>query len=137
MVPGGGFKAIPSISREDVGEITAQVMMRDDLNNKRIRLTGSESFSFPEVAERISSISGKGIKHQSIPLSMINIVSFLRLPFTPFVRSIYMSLKLLNNFPENLAENVPGDHAILRKLFDYESHTLDMEIWRRVKEHRL
>jgi uncharacterized protein YbjT (DUF2867 family) len=135
IVPGGGGNAIPAISPEDVGEITAQIVMRNDLNKKRIRLTGPKAYSFPEAAEIISDISGKTIKHMAIPLFIINIVSFLLLPFTPFVRYIYKSLKLLNNFPLDLAENVPEDHKILRELFDYEPVTLEMEINRRIKEN--
>ena len=137
MVPGGGLNAIPTISPEDVGEITAQIVMRDDLNEKRIRLTGPKAYSFPEVAKLITDISGKRIKHMTIPLFVINIVSFLLLPFTPFVRYLYKSLKLLNNFPTDLAKNVSEDHKILRDLFDYEPVTLEMEIKRRIKENIL
>ncbi|MCK5198217.1 MAG: NAD(P)H-binding protein, partial [Spirochaetales bacterium] len=96
-VPGGGVNAIPAVSPEDVGEITAQVVMRGDLNKKRIRLTGPKAYSFPEAAKIVSDISGKIIKHITIPLLIINIVSFLLLPFTPFVRYLYKSLKMLNN----------------------------------------
>jgi uncharacterized protein YbjT (DUF2867 family) len=136
-VPGGGYNAFPTISPEDVGEITAQIVMRDDLNGKRIKLTGPKAYSFPEVAKLISDISGKKIKHMRIPLFLINIVSFLLLPFAPFVRYLYKSLKMLNNFPSDLAENVPEDHKLLRKLFDYEPVTLEMEINRRINENSL
>lgn len=136
-VPGGGFNAFPTISSEDVGEITAQIVIRDDLNNKRIRLTGPKAYSFPEVAKLITHISGIRIKHITIPLFLINIVSFLLLPFTPFVRYLYNSLKMLNNFPLDLAENVSKDHEILKELFDYEPVTLEMEISRRIKENIL
>ena len=137
IVPGGGSNAFPTISPEDVGEITAQIVMRDDLSEKRIRLTGPTAYSFPEVAELITNISGKKIKHMAIPLFLINIVSFLLFPFTPFVRYLYKSLKMLNNFPPDLAENVPEDHKILRELFDYEPVTLEMEINHRIKENLL
>ncbi|MEN8155028.1 MAG: NAD(P)H-binding protein [Acidobacteriota bacterium] len=110
---------------------------RDDLNGKRIKLTGPKAYSFPEVAKLIAGISGKRIKHMTIPLFLINIVSFLILPFTPFVRFLYKSLKMLNNFPSDLAEDVPKDHKLLRELFDYEPMTLEMEINRRVKENNL
>jgi len=136
-VPGGGLNAFPTISPEDVGEITAQIVMRDDLNGKRIKLTGPKAYSFPEVAKLISDISGKRIKHMTIPLFLINIVSFLLLPFAPFVRYLYKSLKMLNNFPSDLAKNVPEDHKLLRELFDYEPVTLEMEINRRIKENTL
>lgn len=137
VVPGGGLNAIPTISSEDVGEITAQIVIRGDLKNKRIRLTGPKAYTFPEVANKISALSGKRIKHVTIPLFIVNIVSFLLLPFTPFVRYLYKSLKLLNNFPPDLADNVATDHKTLRELFDYEPVTLEMEINRRIKENRL
>ncbi|MHC1774855.1 MAG: SDR family oxidoreductase [Lentimicrobium sp.] len=136
-VPGGGFNAIPSISAEDVGEITAQVAMRNDLNGKRIKLTGPEAFTFPEVAKRISEISGKKIKHISVPLSIIQVVSFILIPFAPFVRYLYKSLKMLNNFPPDLAADVPKQHRLLRELFDYEPVTLEMEIRKRMKENKV
>ena len=130
-VPGGGYNAIPAISSEDVGEITAQAALRDDLNGKRIKLTGPEAFSFPEAARRITLISGRKIKHRSIPLAIINIISFLLTPFFPFTRYLYKSLKLLNNFPRDLADRVPEEHKLLRELFIYEPVTLEMEIKRR------
>ncbi|HOU69752.1 MAG TPA: NAD(P)H-binding protein [Paludibacteraceae bacterium] len=136
-VPGGGFNAIPSISAEDVGEITAQVAIRNDLKGKRIKLTGPEAFTFPEVAKRISEISRKRIKHMAIPLVIINVVSFILIPFAPFVRYLYKSLKMLNNFPKDLAENVPKEHRLLREMFDYEPITLDMEIQKRMKKNKI
>ena len=137
VVPGGGLKPFPTISPEDVGEITAQIVMRNDLDKKRIKLTGPKAYSFPEVAKLMSDISGRKIKHIKIPLFLINIVSFLLLPFTPFVRYLYKSLKMLNNFPADLAEDVPKNHNLLRKSFDYEPVTLEMEIIQRIKEKRL
>jgi uncharacterized protein YbjT (DUF2867 family) len=136
-VPGGGYKAIPTISGEDVGEITAQVALRNDLNGRRLKLTGPEAFSFPEVAEKISLLTGKKIKHVAIPLTIINVVSFLLIPFIPFVRFLYKSLKMLNNFPKDLADKVPEDHKILRELFEYEPITMEMEIIRRINENKI
>lgn len=134
IVPGGGLKQFPTISPEDIGELTAQIVMRNDLGGERIKLTGPKAYSFPEVAKLMSHISGKKIKHMSLPLFLINIISFLLLPFTPFVRYLYKSLKMLNNFPTDLAENVPEDHKKLRELFNYEPVTLEMEIKQRIKE---
>jgi NADH dehydrogenase len=136
-VPGGGFNAIPSISAEDVGEITAQVTLRDDLRGKRIKLTGPEAFTFPEVAKKIRAIAGKKYKHVTIPLSFINIISFILIPFSPFLRFLYKSLKMLNNFPQDLAIDVPNQHRLLRELFDYEPVTLEMEILKRLQEKAL
>jgi len=41
---------------------------------------------------------------------------------------------LLNNFPKDLAKNVPQDHKLLRELFDYGPVTLEMEINWRINE---
>ena len=134
IVPGGGYNPFPTISAEDVGEITAQVILRDDLAKRRIKLTGPKAFSFPEVAELITKETGLKIVHKSIPLALIDTVSFLLLPFTPFVRYLYKSLKMLNNFPDDLAQNVPSDYKLLRELFDYAPVTLEMEIQKRRNE---
>ncbi|MFQ5868749.1 MAG: SDR family oxidoreductase [Candidatus Zixiibacteriota bacterium] len=133
-VPGGGIKPIPAISPEDVGEITAQTVLRSDLSGKRFRLTGPEAISFPEAAERISAITKKQIKHIKIPLIAVKIVSIITLPFNPFIRFIYRSLKLLNNFPSDLAKNVPEDHQILLETFTYTPITFDMQIRNRFVE---
>ena len=137
IVPGGGRNAIPSISAEDVGEITAQAALRSDLNGKRLKLTGPEAFTFPAAAERIALITGKKIKHFAIPMIVVNAVSFLLLPFNPFVRFLYKSLKMLNHFPPDLAAHVLQDHKILRDLFDYEPVTLEMEIAQRLRENKI
>jgi len=132
-VPGGGKNAIPSISAEDVGEITAQTVLRNDLNKQRLRLTSSKAYSFPEVANLISEISNKRIKHITIPLTVINIVSFLIFPINQFLRFLYRSLIMLNNFPNDLAQNVPNDHRLLKELFNYDAVTLEDEIVKRYK----
>ena len=131
-VPGGGLKAIPTISPEDVGEITAQTTLRDDLGGQRIRLTGPRAYNFPEVAALISEITGSAIQHMVIPLTVVNVISALIYPITPFPRYLYKSLLLLNNFPSDLADEVPHDHQKLLNLFDYEPQTLEAEIERRL-----
>jgi uncharacterized protein YbjT (DUF2867 family) len=136
-IPGGGFKQIATISPEDVGEITAQAILRTDLGGQRLKLTGPQAISFPDFAELVSQITGKPVKHMSIPLPIVKIVSFLAYPITPFVRFIYKTLLLLNNFPEDLAAEVPVEHKKLIDLFDYKSVSIQEEIETRFKENRL
>ena len=119
MVPGGGYRRLPSIYPEDVGEIAARAVLRDDLSGRRFHMTGPEAFSFPEFAERVTKITGKPVKHGAIPLGIINGVSRLVQPFNPFLRFIYYGVKLFNNFPEDLAEAVPEDHQLLKETFGY------------------
>ncbi|MFC1746911.1 SDR family oxidoreductase [Candidatus Neomarinimicrobiota bacterium] len=132
IVPGGGLVAVPTISPEDIGEITAQVVLRADLGQKRFRLTGPEAISFPEAAHRISALTGKRIRHINLPLFIFRVGAMLALPFTPFVRFLYWSLKLLNHFPKDLAGRVPQDHQILLDTFSYSPVTFNMEIERRL-----
>jgi uncharacterized protein YbjT (DUF2867 family) len=130
-VPGGGFKPIPGISAIDVGEITAQTVLRENLPGKRFRLTGPEALSFPDAAKRISEITGKNIKHIKIPLAIVKSVSVIVYPFAPFIDFVYQSLKLLNNFPEDLAKEVPADHKVLLKTFNYQPVGFDDEVKKR------
>ncbi len=137
IIPGGGWRAVPTISADDVGEITAQAVLRDDLGKLRLRLTGPEAFNFQDAAGLFSKITGKRVKHFPVPLFLFGLVSILTYPFNPFLRYIYKSLLMLNNFPEALALMVPEDHKKLRELFNYEPVTLEMEIRRKLKENKL
>jgi len=132
IVPGGGNRAVPTISAQDVGEIAAQSVLRKDLIKKRIRLTGPEAFSFLEAAARIAKVSGLSVKVIKIPLFVINTASIITRPFYPFIRYVYWSLKLLNNFPQDLAEKVPNDHQLLLSTFDYTPTDFEVEIQKRL-----
>jgi len=126
-VPGGGPPTLPTVSREDVGIIAAETVLRQDLSGRRFRLTGPEALSFPEAARRIGAITNAPVKVKKIPLFIIKVASVLLLPVNPFVRYVYWSLKLLNNFPQDLVLRVPADHQLLLDTFDYSPRTFDME----------
>jgi len=135
FVPGGGNCAIPCISAQDVGAIAAQVAASGEngwTHHRRIRMCGPEATTFPEMARRMSHHTGKEIHVVNIPLWLINIASFVAQPCYPMMRFLYFGLKMLNNFPADLASQVPEDHSILVDNFDYEPVTLDMEIQRRL-----
>ena len=131
MVPGGGPPAVPTVSRDDVGEIAAQAVLRNDLSGQRFRLPGPEALSFPEAAKRIGYITGEPIQFSKIPLLPLNIVSLVVWPFNPYLRYIFWSVKLLNNFPQDLAQRVPEDHQHLLDTFNYTSTTFEMEVRKR------
>ena len=132
IVPGGGNRAVPTISAHDVGEITAQTVLRNDLKGKRIRLTGPEALSFPEAARRITKVTGAPVRVIKIPLAIFKTASIIARPFYPFIRYVYWSLKLLNNFPQDLAKKVPVDHQFLLDTFDYTPTPFDVEIQKRM-----
>lgn len=134
IVPGGGRRAIACISPEDVGAIAAQVAVSSRWKGRRIRLCGPEAVNFPEVARRISGHAGRKVRVLAVPLQLVHVVSLLAQPFFPFLRFLYYSLKMMNNFPEDLAAKVPEDHAWLLEQFDYEPVSLEEEIGRRVED---
>ncbi len=133
MVPGGGPPALPAVSPVDVGEIAAQTVLRDDLHGKRFRMVGPEAISFPEAAERISSITGKTIRFLKIPLALPKIARVITRPLTPFsdmilyVNQILGFIQLLNRFPQDVVAEVPEVHRLLLDTFDYVPTRLEME----------
>ena len=127
VVPGGGPPALATISTEDTGSIMAEALLRDDLNGQRFRLVGPTSLSFREAAERIGQVWDAPIKFVKIPLVIPRIVGALVGPFVPIVKHIIASLRLLNAFPKELADQIPADHARLRKTFSYTPTTLEAE----------
>jgi len=132
-VPGGGPPALPTIGGRDVGAIAAQAVMRDDLSGQHIRLPGPEALSFPEAARRISEVWGRSIRVRKIPLAPLRIAAVVTRPFNPFLRNLVWAVTLMNNFPADIVAQVPEDHARLRRLFDYEPTTLEMEARRRMR----
>ena len=136
IVPGGGPPALPTVSPVDVGEIAAQAVFRDDLHRKRFRMVGPEAISFPEAAERISSVVGKTIRFRKIPLLLFKIARAITRPFTPFsdvilfINQMLGFIKLLNQFPQDFIAEVPEDHRLLLDTFDYVPTTLEMEAQR-------
>ncbi|MBK8492666.1 MAG: NAD(P)H-binding protein [Saprospirales bacterium] len=131
LVPGGGYRPIPSIFSDDVGEIAARAVLRSDLSGRRFHMTGPKALSFPEFAELVTQVTGNPIRHGAIPLTMLNIVSTLAAPFNPFLRQIYYAVKLFNNFPADLAEAVPAAHKLLEQTFGYAPVSMEEVIRKR------
>ena len=58
----------------------------------------------------------KRIKHITIPLIAVRVVSIITLPFNPFIKYIYCALKLLNNFPsEHKLQVLCGTHQLIKE----------------------
>ena len=137
MVPGGGPAGLPTISPIDVGEITAQTALREDLSGLRIKMVGPEALSFPNAAQRISKVWGKQIIFQKIPLIFPLIVYNLTIPLSLFsdnmlyIHNLLGYVKLLNNFPQSYVLELPNMYQELLSLFKYTPTTLEMEAERR------
>jgi uncharacterized protein YbjT (DUF2867 family) len=136
VVPGGGPPALPTVSPVDVGTIGAQTVLRYDLHGKRFRMVGPEAISFPEAAQRISSVTGKTIGFRKIPLLLPKIARAITEPLTPLSDAIlYISqmlgyIQLLNQFPLDIIAQVPKAHRLLLDTFDYVPITLEIEAQR-------
>ncbi|MER0441702.1 SDR family oxidoreductase [Emticicia sp. W12TSBA100-4] len=52
-------------SRQDLGEATATILTTEGHENKTYSLTGSEAYSFAEIAEELSSLTGKTVAYTS------------------------------------------------------------------------
>ncbi|MHA1215601.1 MAG: SDR family oxidoreductase [Candidatus Hodarchaeales archaeon] len=128
-VPGGGPQALPTVSPFDLGEITAQSVIRSDLSGKRFRLTGPELLSFREAAEHIADITGETIQFRKIPLLPFKFAAFITSkirPLCPYISEMLQFILLLNNFPPSLIDELADDYNLLQRTFDYTPHTLDV-----------
>lgn len=52
-------------SRQDLGEATATILSTEGHENKTYNLTGSQAYSFAEIAEELSNLTGKTIAYTS------------------------------------------------------------------------
>ncbi|MFC1983170.1 SDR family oxidoreductase [Chloroflexota bacterium] len=127
MIPGGGHPSLPNVSSQDVGEITAQTVLRDDLNCKRIRITGPKALSFSEAAGKIGLMKGKIIGVRKIPLLSLKIAATLTYPFNPYLSHLVKAVKLMNNYPQYVVDIASKDHQWLVDNFDYIPTTLETE----------
>jgi uncharacterized protein YbjT (DUF2867 family) len=131
MVPGGVPPSLPNVSSYDVGEIAAQTVLRDDLNGKRIRITGPEALSFAKAAEKIGLVIGDNIKIRKIPLLPLRIAATVTFPFSPYLRHLVTAVRLMNNYPQHVAAIAAKDHQWLVNNFTYVPTTLEMDAKRR------
>ena len=131
LVPGGGPPALPAIAPADTGAISAQAALRDDLGGQRFRMAGPEALSFPEAARRIGAVWGRDLRFRKIPLAGPIVARVLMTPLVPlsnkvaFAWTLIPYLRLLNRFPQELAEASAEDYRRLRQTFDYEPVTLE------------
>ena len=138
VVPGGGPKALPTISPVDLGEVVAQAVLRDDLGGRRIRLAGPDLLSFPEAAKRLSVVYGKTIRFTAVPLILPTIAWYVTWPLGRFSDTLYYLhtmlgfVQLLNEFPQDMARASVEDHKHLVRTFSYTPTTLEMEARRRL-----
>ena len=64
-LPGGNGK-VPYALRREMGEATANLLLQDKKENTIINITGTQAFSYEDIAKEISKITGKQIKYNNI-----------------------------------------------------------------------
>lgn len=125
VVPGGGRRRIPVIACEDVGQVAAQAVLRDDLAGRRLRLAGPHPYSFPEATAAIGSACSCTVRHVRVPLLPLRVAATLSRPFSPFLAHLYPAIRLFNGFPDDLAASAEQDCRRLCRLFDLDPTPLE------------
>jgi NAD(P)H dehydrogenase (quinone) len=58
-----GHGRVPFAPRSEIGEAIAHALLESDRDNRIYKLTGSESYSFDDVAATLSDLSGKKVDY--------------------------------------------------------------------------
>lgn len=64
-----GHGRVPFALRSEIGEAIAHALLESDRNNRIYNLTGSESYSFDDVAATLSDLSGKKVDYTPVDKS--------------------------------------------------------------------
>lgn len=67
FLPAGDGK-VPFALRSEMGEGTAEVLLNHSNKSKEYNITGSEFYSFQDVAQALSELSGKTVTYADVPV---------------------------------------------------------------------
>jgi NAD(P)H dehydrogenase (quinone) len=85
-----GDGRVPFALRSEMGEAIANVLLESSCDNRIYQLTGSESYSFDDVAATLSDLSGKKVS------------------YTPADRSVFETQMKERGVPEMMVQRVAG-----------------------------
>jgi NAD(P)H dehydrogenase (quinone) len=68
-----GNGRVPFALRSEMGEAIANVLLENDRSNRIYQLTGSESYSFEDVAATLSDLSDKKVDYTSVEKSVFEV----------------------------------------------------------------
>ncbi len=88
-LPAGQGKVAYAL-RSEMGEAIASVLLEDGCNNRIYKFTGSESYSFDDVATTLTNLSGKEVK------------------YTPAEKSAFEAQMKERGLPETMVQRVVG-----------------------------
>lgn len=95
--PAGDGK-VAFAARQDLGEATATILSTEGHENKTYNLTGSEAYSFAEIAEELSSLTGKTVAYTSPePAAFEGMLKQFGLPEGIVVMSVLFAAGMKNN----------------------------------------
>lgn len=99
-------------ARQDLGEATATILTTEGHENKTYNLTGSEAYSFAEIAEELSSITGKIVAYTSPePVAFEGMLKQFGLPEGIILMSVLFAAGIKNddfNLPNSTLEQFLG-----------------------------
>ncbi len=85
-------------ARQDLGEAAATILSTEGHENKTYNLTGSEAYSFAEIAEELSSLTGKTVAYTSPePAAFEGMLKQFGLPEGIVVMSVLFAAGIKNN----------------------------------------
>ena len=85
-----GHGRVPFALRSEMGEAMAQALLESGCSNRIYKLTGSESYSFDDVAAALSDLSGKAVE------------------YTPAEKSAFEAQMKERGLPETMVQRIVG-----------------------------
>lgn len=108
-------------ARQDLGEATATILSTEGHENKTYNLTGSDAYSFAEIAEELSSLTGKTVAYTSPePAAFEGMLKQFGLPEGVVVMSVLFAASMKNddfNLPNSTLEQFLGRKTTDLKAF--------------------
>lgn len=118
--PAGDGK-VAFAARQDLGEATATILTTEGHENKTYNLTGSEAYSFAEIAEELSTLTGKTVAYTSPePAAFEGMLKQFGLPEGIVVMSVLFAAAMENddfNLANNTLEQLLGRKTTDLKTF--------------------
>lgn len=107
-------------ARQDLGEATATILSTEGHENKTYNLTGSEAYSFAQIAEGLSSLTGKTISYTSPePAAFEGMLKQFGLPEGIVVMSVLFAAGMKNNDFSSPSDSL--EHFLGRKTTDLKA----------------
>ncbi|MCA0229359.1 MAG: SDR family oxidoreductase [Bacteroidetes bacterium] len=116
-------------SRQELGEITATILTTEGHENQTYPLTGSEAYSFAEIAAELSTLSGKNVPYiNPEPAAFEGALKQFGLPDVIILMSVLFAAAVKNgdfDQPSPVLENILGRKTTTLSSFLKEAFALE------------